>query len=322
MVTQNATSTEETQVSPNPDTQPLDLSEPTDEPLISPDRVFGPDGVEVGAEPQAEGGAESTEDGAASTEVKPEETDETETSQEPETEVAAETDTETETSEDRTYSREEVQKIQSKLDQQAAEARREAQEARQEAEAARKQIEEINQRQAQQSIDAQVIAYRDEVRQKFESQGYDAQAALEAANAQARAAKAAFDATQRSAQLEAELQELRGSSERTSASALARDMAEKYNVSRDDIQLLAQTSNPEQMETLAKRLGTFNTQLSEQNERLQAEVPTADQDPIDKGGGGPGGMTDDQKIEAFSRGEYNDFAEVQAILNRRGMSPF
>ena len=173
-------------------------------------------------------------------------------------------------------------------------------------------------REQTQQLQAQVLAYRDEVKERLVSQGNDEQSALDIANRHTQAVKAAWEATSKAQRLEQQLRESQESSERTSASAVARDMAERHGVSRDDIPLLAQTVNPQQMEALAKRLGSLTKQASRQSERLLDEVkPDGPEQKFDTGGG-RGGMTDDQKLADMN----TPLAEVERILESRGLHPY
>lgn len=194
-------------------------------------------------------------------------------------------------------------KVQSQLDRQIAQERQ----LRQQAEA----------KASENAYRAQVEALYLRSRDSYIEQGFDEKTAAAVAERETRATVLAFEKDQENQRLQKRMQEIEQANNRTAASTLARDFAQKHGVPSEDIPMLLTASTPEGMETLARRLGAMAKQLKEQAKAREAEVPAGGPAQTFDTGAGGGGLSDDQKLNDMN----TPLAEIERILEARGLHP-
>ena len=289
MVTETTSSqSEETTSAPAVDTSVVPSG---DEPLIPANFVEGLGVVEPGASTvEASGAGTEEENGAVEQtetttgETGSETTEATETAAEV-TETVTEESTETEAAEEetpaeRTFSLEEVGKIESAKD--TIIQQRDTQ-----IEGFNTRIGDLERQLSTDSLNVAVQGYTNAINQQLVDQGMDQNLAANVSGELAATKRQAFELTQENERLKGQVTTAQTGQQQTAAQALATGYAREHGVPADKMGLLAMATSDESMQELAKELGGAAKLRQEQIKAKQAEVPSGGEaNQFDKGAGG------------------------------------
>ncbi|MCH7512281.1 MAG: hypothetical protein IIB19_07955, partial [Chloroflexi bacterium] len=123
----------------------------------------------------------------------------------------------------------------------------------------REQVERLTAAFGQQSLENQVEAYKQSLVSGYETQGFDATAALTKATEQAELAKSAFLSEERANAAEGRATAAETQAGTAATQVYAARYADKYGVPEDVRPRLLQTASPGEMESLAQDLGELAT---------------------------------------------------------------
>ena len=306
--TSEATPAEQTTTPDPAGEQPLVAQEPTasipdgDKPLVDPGTVAAEQ-----AQSESAGEAQKGSDGEASGQQ------DTGSEQEPQAEA---------TTDQQSYTAEEVKKIQSGFDSRISKIETDSQEA---LKAAEDRANEAQRRLDAQSLDVQESQLQRQRAEHWRNQGHTDEVAKQFAAMEANATRLVFEANQRATQAQKLASDAQGQASHLGSRQTALELAQKYGVSEEDFPLLLNVNGADEKEQLknmvmhAKRLGKLGNESKELSEQKLAEVPAGgDANKIDSGGGGRGPQTDDEFEKAYAANETDDHDRAYQIAKKRG----
>ena len=186
----------------------------------------------------------------------------------------------------------------------------------------REQVAQLQTTYADQVLDAEVRGYAQSLEAQLVSEGYDDAAAKRLATQQANAAKASYQAEQRSQVLEQQLQQANQAAETTSKNASVNEMMRQHGVPESQRALLQGYSDPALLVEAARVLGEAENLRKQQMETRQAEVPAGGESNTFDGGVGRGGTVTDQQWlnTVYAEGNSNDHARANKIMRSMGIN--
>lgn len=207
----------------------------------------------------------------------------------------------------RTYSDEEVRKIQAAKDAEVARANAELQQLR-EAEA---------QRRIEQSTESALV---DQEAQLASSIGAEEARRLVRTRQNVAAVKQGQEAIQRAGQLQQQNAEILQQQEVFAKQTVAQQMVNQYGLQAEDLDLLTGTANPAAMQNLAKRLSTYTLQQRKDQQAQRQRVPAETQDTQLTNGHSTGAAseTPEQALKRISAMPGYEWSEADAKFMRDG----
>ena len=186
----------------------------------------------------------------------------------------------------------------------------------------REQVSQLQTTYADQVLDAEVRGYAQSLETQLVSEGYDDAAAKRLATQQANAAKASYQAEQKSQVLEQQLQYANQAAETTSKNASVNEMMRQHGVPEAQRALLQGYSDPALLVEAARVLGEAENLRKQQTETRRAEVPAGGESNTFDGGVGRGGTVTDQQWlnTVYAEGNSNDHARANKIMRSMGIN--